>query len=150
MVYRVFSQASPADEAGEARLVRIAHAHFRAALSVRTRHIRGTTDSERREQLTVGLTQGGQTTEHTITRRAATPGDWSEADTAAARGRAGGMDDLARRCRWLWEVDEGEDARATLMLCAILAATELGPVLPPDGATLYGVRGARERADRIG
>ena len=157
MVYRVFSQASPDDEAGEARLVQTARAHFAAALSVRTRHIRGDATPARREQLTVTLAQKTRTSDHTVTRRAATEDDWRAADEAEVRGRAGGMATLARRCRWLWEIEANDapagvpasDEQATLTLCAIVAATELGPVLPPNGDTLYGVRGARERAERL-
>jgi hypothetical protein len=44
----------------------------------------------------------------------------------------------------------GEDSElARLNLCGILAAIALGPVLPDDGATLYGVRGAMERVERL-
>ena len=150
MVYRVFSQASPDDAAGEAKLVQTAHAHFRAALSVRTRHFRGQPPAGPREQLTVTLEDRHGARDLTLERRPATEDDWRAADEAEVRGRAGGMARLARRCRWLWEVTPSDDPRATLTLCAILAAAELGPVLPPEGDTLYGVRGARERAERPG
>ena len=80
----------------------------------------------------------------------------SEADLAAAReaeqrGRAAGMATLAARCPTIWELepDEGTSEAATLSLCAALAATALGPVLPADGSTLFGVRGSLERAEAL-
>ena len=39
---------------------------------------------------------------------------------------------------------------AYLTLSAICASVALGPVLPPDHGTLFGVRGAIERRDRGG
>ena len=58
------------------------------------------------------------------------------------------MSTLAERCPTVWEVSSvGVDSElARLNLCGILASVALGPVLPDDGATLYGVRGAMERA----
>jgi len=79
----------------------------------------------------------------------------SEADQAAAesaevRGRAGGMAQLAARCVSLWVLTaEGEiTGSAELQLSALLASVALGPVLPEDESTLYGVRGAMERAEK--
>jgi hypothetical protein len=79
----------------------------------------------------------------------------SDAERAAAqraeqRGRAGGMADLAARCGALWLVTaEGEiTGSAELQLSALLASVALGPVLPEDESTLYGVRGAMERAEK--
>jgi len=87
----------------------------------------------------------------TIRARASTDADRARARVAEARGRAGGMSDLAARCAAVWEVEAASDAGAGLhRLCAILATTALGPVLPPDDSTLYGVRGAMERAQRSG
>ena len=61
------------------------------------------------------------------------------------------MSALAKRCHSLWEIQTlSEDAElATLNLCGILASVALGPVLPDDGATLYGVRGSMERVERL-
>jgi hypothetical protein len=79
----------------------------------------------------------------------------NEADQAAARsaelrGKAGGMAQLAARCAALWLVTcEGEiTGSAELQLSALLASVALGPVLPEDESTLYGVRGAMERAEK--
>jgi hypothetical protein len=82
--------------------------------------------------------------------RAATSDDRFAAETAEARGRAGGMSDLAARCPTVWTIiPEGEvTGTAELQLSALLASIALGPVLPEDESTLYGVRGAMERAER--
>jgi hypothetical protein len=83
--------------------------------------------------------------------RAVLPDDVARARDAEQRGRAAGMGDLAARCRSVWSVDAESDAPEWLVLelCALLAFAALGPVLPPDGSTLLGVRSARERAERL-
>lgn len=100
--------------------------------------------------------------------RRATPPDHERAIRAEERGRAGGMAALARRCLHVAEVWPGAeslhaaDPQATrlpthdgapsvelLTFCAMLASVTLGPVLPPDDSTLFGVRGARERAEAL-
>ena len=87
----------------------------------------------------------------TIRSRSVTLEDMADARRAEERGRAAGMSNLAARCPTLWEVSSvGDDSElARLNLCGILAAVALGPVLPDDGATLYGVRGAMERVERL-
>jgi hypothetical protein len=77
--------------------------------------------------------------------------DLADARDAEQRGQAAGMASLAERCPTIWEVEPvGPDSElARLNLCGILAATALGPVLPDDGSTLYGVRGAMERVERL-
>ena len=71
---------------------------------------------------------------------------------AEARGRAAGMAALAERCGQVWTIEsvgESDAIDATyLTLAAICASVALGPVLPPDGSTLFGVRGAIERRDK--
>lgn len=86
-----------------------------------------------------------------IRTRFASEHDRADAHTAEQLGRAAGMAALAERCPVIWEVEPvGEDSElARLNLCAILAAVALGPVLPDDGSTLYGVRGAMERVARL-
>ncbi len=85
--------------------------------------------------------------EFRIHARPATEEDRAQARIAEARGKAAGMAALAARCPCLWEVSPSEDTNEieTLRLCAVLASTGLGPVLPPDESTLFGVRGAMER-----
>ena len=84
-----------------------------------------------------------------IESRAATTDDHFAAEAAEARGRAGGMSLLAARCPAVWTLlPEGEaSGSAELQLSALLASVALGPVLPTDESTLYGVRGAMERAE---
>ena len=83
--------------------------------------------------------------------------DLDDAHEAEARGRAGGMGALAEKCRHVWviepvasdpDVDDMTREIALLTLAATAASVALGPVLPPDHATLFGVRGALERRDR--
>ncbi|AUX24754.1 hypothetical protein SOCEGT47_052930 [Sorangium cellulosum] len=65
-----------------------------------------------------------------------------------------GFDALLARARRAWQVREpqvaGDDARAPLTVAAILAAVLLAPVVPPGEATIFGVKGARERLSRAG
>jgi len=77
--------------------------------------------------------------------------DRADARDAEQRGRAAGMATLAERCPTIWDVEAlGQDSElARLNLCGILAAVALGPVLPDDGSTLYGVRGAMERVEKL-
>lgn len=76
--------------------------------------------------------------------------DLFAAEAAEARGRAGGMALLAGRCPAVWVVVPEQDVSGTaeLQLTALLASVALGPVLPADESTLYGVRGAMERAEK--
>jgi hypothetical protein len=77
--------------------------------------------------------------------------DLADARVAEERGRAAGMAGLAERCHVIWEIQSlGEDSElARLNLCGILASVGLGPVLPDDLSTLYGVRGSMERVERL-
>lgn len=83
--------------------------------------------------------------------RPRTADDLERAQIAEQRSRAAGMAALAERCAsvWLVEPEAGADQIATLMLCAIIASVGLGPVLPPDDSSLFGVRGAMERVERL-
>jgi hypothetical protein len=80
--------------------------------------------------------------------RLASDRDVDEARAAALRGKASGMDRLAERCPTLIEAEFSDDAPEEMVFgfCAALAVVTLGPILPPDGATLLGVRSARVRA----
>lgn len=82
--------------------------------------------------------------------RPSSDADRSAAERAETRGKAGGMSLLAARCSTLWVLTpEGEiTGSAELQLSALLASVALGPVLPADESTLYGVRGAMERAEK--
>jgi hypothetical protein len=85
-----------------------------------------------------------------IESRPATDADRLAAERAELRGKAGGMSLLAARCSALWLITAEADVSgvAELQLSALLASVALGPVLPNDESTLYGVRGAMERAER--
>lgn len=85
-----------------------------------------------------------------IESRVATDDDRFAAEAAEARGQAGGMALLAARCATVWEVtaEGATSGPALLQLSALLASVALGPVLPDDESTLYGVRGALERAEK--
>jgi hypothetical protein len=72
---------------------------------------------------------------------------------AAARAIGGaGMDALVARTQRIWQVsttiESGDDVWAPLRIAAILAAVLLAPIVPPEGNTIYGVKGARERIER--
>jgi hypothetical protein len=84
--------------------------------------------------------------------RSALVADWQAAQSAEIRGRATGMGALAQRCSAIWEIEaepETTSEAALLNLCAVLAAVALGPVLPEDESTLFGVRGAMERLEAL-
>ena len=89
--------------------------------------------------------------EFRITSRATTKDDLMSARDAEARGRAAGMAALADRCDRVWTLEtagsEVPSEAAYLTLAALCASVALGPVLPPDSSTLFGVRGAIERRD---
>ncbi|WP_437708985.1 hypothetical protein WMF45_32490 [Sorangium sp. So ce448] len=65
-----------------------------------------------------------------------------------------GFDALLARARRVWQVQEpaivGDDGRAPLVVTAVLAAVLLAPVVPPGEETIFGVKGARERLQRLG
>jgi len=91
--------------------------------------------------------------ELTIAARDVTHEDLANARDAEARCRAAGMGVLAERCKVIWEVRATSDPEPTpvalLTLCAVCASVALGPILPPDHSTLFGVRGAIERRDLL-
>jgi hypothetical protein len=71
--------------------------------------------------------------------------DIVRAQQAERLGAVGsGLVDLAKRCPnvWLVEASSADDSSA-LAIAAILALVYLGPIVPPSGAELYGVRTAR-------
>lgn len=73
-------------------------------------------------------------------------------DSAARAIGGAGMDILVARTARIWQVakdvESGDDSRAPLRVSAILAAVLLAPIVPPEGNTIYGVKGARERLER--
>ncbi|HET7541300.1 MAG TPA: hypothetical protein VFK05_15585 [Polyangiaceae bacterium] len=131
-------------------LLRTARRYFDATLDVQAK---SAIAPDGREQVEVLLhsEQHGYQGRLSIRTRRTSEHDRADARDAEQRGQAAGMASLAERCPTIWDVEPvGEDSElARLNLCGILAAVALGPVLPDDGATLYGVRGAMERVERL-
>jgi hypothetical protein len=80
------------------------------------------------------------------------------APEALAAARAGaqaiggaGFDAILPRTRRVWQVEvaPGVDARAPLLVAAVIASLLLAPIVPPEGGTIFGVKGARERLARL-
>ena len=92
--------------------------------------------------------------ELTVSSRDVSRDDVENAKIAEARGRAAGMSALAEKCALVWEIGPGTGAApneaAYLSMSGICASVALGPVLPPDHSTLFGVRGAMERLALLG
>lgn len=146
MRYLVFSQAQK-EPPQEAVLVQKARTFFQTDLHFTQRWLREATPQEGDFRVRVAL-PGHSPVELSLTRRDAAEEDWCAAEEAERAGQATGMSTLARRCRVVWEIPAIKDLDAEILtLCGVLAATELGPVMPPDRSTLYGVRGARLRAE---
>jgi len=80
----------------------------------------------------------------------------SELVAAAERGVSAiggaGFDALVARAKRVWQVprDVSGDPRAPLVLAAVLASVLLGPIVPPDEVTIFGVKGARTRLQARG
>jgi hypothetical protein len=137
MPYLVFSQQSLASLDAN-QLTQNARRFFRAQFELR----------ERREEGGVGEVV------MTVTRPNGTPGAAVHARVRPCQGgdyEAAERAELAGRCPSVWEVDVGAGGHPSeaLRLCAILASVLLGPIMPPEGDTLFGVKGARERAERL-
>jgi hypothetical protein len=83
--------------------------------------------------------------------RPSTPEDVDAALVAEQRGNAAGMGALAARCKALWVVETQAGSPEWLLweCCAVLAFAALGPILPDDHSTLFGVRSARALALRL-
>lgn len=142
---RVFAQAPP-DDLDPAAIVRGAGRYFEATVNVLSQ-----SQAPSRLMLSLESARRGDSGRFSVTSRAATDQDREDARKAEARGKAAGMSLLAARCPSVWEVVATEPSSAASLwnLCAVLASVALGPVLPEDGSTLFGVRGAMERVEAI-
>lgn len=131
-------------------LLRAARSYFDATLDIQAR---SEPAADGRDSVEVLLRSEAHGYEGRLSIRSRWTSDHDRADArdAEQRGRAAGMATLAERCPTIWDVEPvGPDSElARLNLCGILAAVALGPVLPDDGSTLYGVRGAMERVERL-
>jgi hypothetical protein len=143
-VYLVFSQ-EPKGPFDVERLALHASRFFRAKLE----RIDAGPDWAR-----VRLSGASFDAELTLRARGVTRDDVQDAKTAEARGKAAGMSSLAERCAQVWEIGAAEGSTpseaAYLAMSGICASVALGPVLPPDHTTLFGVRGAMERLALLG
>jgi len=81
--------------------------------------------------------------------RAATDADVSHAEAGERASGTYGMAALAKRCKTVFVVvtQAADDSRddAALLLCAILAGTELGPIVAPDASDIIGFKTAWTR-----
>lgn len=136
-----------------ARWAHQAETFFRASLSVvqEKRYPSGTLPLA--DVVEVDLRERGAETPtrvHVVTVPADRSPEAIAAGTAGARAIGGaGFDALVPRTRRVWQVRERLDAlgdpRAPLAVAAVLASIFLAPVVPPEGGTIFGVKGARER-----
>jgi hypothetical protein len=146
VAYRVFAQ-TPRAEVDVATIVNNARRYFEAEVEV--------LDADAPQPSTVRLElrspRRGYSGRFRLTARAVEPADLELANQAEQRGRAAGMAALASRCPTVWLIDAEppESKAATLNLCALLASVALGPVLPDDASTLFGVRGAMLRVEEL-
>ncbi|HKQ70842.1 MAG TPA: hypothetical protein VJT73_15960 [Polyangiaceae bacterium] len=150
--YLVFSQDS-ADAPHVDRLAAHAARFFDAKIELVARATPTYPETPARVRVRLTCTRPPFARELSLTVRVATRGDLADARDAEARGRAAGMGALAERCPRVWEIaddggGEGSAEQALLTMSAICASVALGPVLPPDHGTLFGVRGAIERRER--
>jgi len=86
-----------------------------------------------------------------LTARATSDEDRARLEPAEALNQSYGMAGLGRRCRAVWELSALSPALAahSYYFGALLASVALGPLLPPDGSGLFGVRSARIKADEL-
>jgi hypothetical protein len=79
------------------------------------------------------------------------PPDVAAAERVERGAPTGGLADLALRCKTVWEIEARGEPPEWLQFefAGVLASIALGPILTPDGSSLLGVRGARERAYRL-
>jgi hypothetical protein len=144
---RVFSQRSELT-LDLPELLRATRRFFEAELEVQSRVQSASGDLA---QVVLRSAKYGYEGVLTIESRKTATEDLVAAREAERCGNAAGMSNLAERCPTIWDVNSvGVDSElARLNLCGILASVALGPVLPDDGATLYGVRGAMERVEKL-
>jgi hypothetical protein len=144
-MYLVFSQ-EPVGFGGIDRLVAHAERFFGSKLEMVER-------SSSRMRVRLSSARPLFDAEFTIGEREAKREDVLAAKSAEARGHAAGMSSLAEKCRHVWELEAHDEATSSeaayLTLAAVCASVALGPVLPPDHSTLFGVRGALERRNKL-
>ena len=88
----------------------------------------------------------------TVFSRPATDSDRALAERAEVLAGGGGLAALAARCPRVFEVHGGAsdaDDLASLLVACVLAGTSLGPIVTPDGASIFGVKSGRARLDTL-
>lgn len=79
--------------------------------------------------------------------------DWALAERAVTAMGGAGMDVLVARASRVWrlsvERDDRHARRGVAIVAGVLAQSELGPALLPDGTKLVGIRGVRQWIDLI-
>lgn len=142
-----------------ARWAHQAERFFRMQLAVvqEKRYPAGTLPLADRVEVDVGAegSAGGRTRVLVLTVPADRAPEAVAAGMAAAVAIGGaGFDALVLRARRVWQVrervSEGGDARAPLVVAAVLASLFLAPIVPPGGGAIFGVKGARERLASLG
>jgi len=80
----------------------------------------------------------------------ASPAEKEHLLIAEGADRGGGLGDLARRCKSIFEVEAFGDADGiSLTLSAILASIFLGPIVSVTRTELFGVRTARTKLEQL-
>jgi hypothetical protein len=70
---------------------------------------------------------------------------------AAVRAIGGaGFDALVSAARTVWLIESQADPRFALVVAATISMVVLGPIVPPEGDTIFAVKTARERLDASG
>ena len=148
MTILIFAQATGA-RLDLVKLIGNASKFFEASVEV-LEELFDTTETSR-ARLRLESKKHGYAGTFSVLVRPARADDRFEAQAAEVRGRATGMSLLADKCAFVWELTPEADTpdTATLNLCGILASVALGPVLPADRSTLYGVRGSMERLEKL-
>jgi len=141
VAYLVFSQSVdtvlPID-----RLTTQARAHFDAVVSAARPGSSGAS--------CLSYVSRGAHGEFEVSIRQLSADDVAAAQVVERSRPTGGLADLASRCKTVWTVDALEAPEWLVFeFSALLASIALGPILTPDGSSLLGVRGARERANRL-
>jgi hypothetical protein len=126
------------------RLVGQASRYFSAELEVVSQDTNGC-------QATLRLKQGNVTASFELHARLADASDRARLQPAELANQSYGMAGLGERCTCVWEVTPAPDTprAACFQFGALLASIALGPLLPPDGSGLYGVRSARVLAEQL-
>ena len=94
-----------------------------------------------RDAARVVIAREGLRQTRVVLARSTTARDQVDAERAELSAKTNGLAGLARRCKTIFVVEtEGENDSAALLLSAILAGTELGPVVYPGARDIVGFK----------